>query len=708
MAQIVINEISSNYTYNIGAAEFATVALPITASWGPAFMDIESTGSESADFSELIENLQWMHFPATSDGLTSFVQTFRGPASNYKTTEDYSYQMAITLLTAGYDVLVCRLCPGTCSHIGYVLMNGADAVQIALSISAKYPGTFGNSLYCTLQKVKSTSDAYAEAKYWNLIVYVENDSGTKTAVENIVFVFEEDHATDNVPYIGDVKSNYIVFNNYANIRDTAEPSVSTNLSGYLSGGTDTFESPYERSSNPGDNKYYYLTTSASEITDNVEVYTRSGTPTTGYSYTIVEDHSTITWIANKYYIGLTEVDATKSHGILDKAYDYAKDRYTGQEPYGAGYADLSDESAFARTCKYLAALKTLKTDGINNMTKALAIKHREWVFSYAYYAYYALTDKLNYAPNRIISPGWDDQDTNWLDDSDPYRLEHISPLHKKLMNVAYHSRCATALLDIPRSCARKYVYDESTSTEGYAQLLARIQSNTVTLDVNAELYSSHSALFAPWGQYRMVGMGRQVLTSPSMLALLIQRAQMLNQPLQYEWALPTNRKHNLRIGEMEYKVTKKLMDEWQSLSGVGVNIITAIPDLGTNIWGNSTLFEVPVATYQALANLSTRYLVNAVEGQAYKCGLSITFQYNNASAYENFYAGMTPLLDTMKNVGAIDDYYMTMAADIDGLAQVNANSVIGKIYLVIPGVINDITIDLIALPPGTDLAQFGA
>ena len=47
-----------------------------------------------------------------------------------------------------------------------------------------------------------------------------------------------------------------------------------------------------------------------------------------------------------------------------------------------------------------------------------------------------------------------------------------------------------------------------------------------------------------------------------------------------------------------------------------------------------------------------------------------------------------------------------MAADINGMDQVNANSVIGKVYLVINGAISKITVDLIALPPGTDLNQF--
>ena len=37
---------------------------------------------------------------------------------------------------------------------------------------------------------------------------------------------------------------------------------------------------------------------------------------------------------------------------------------------------------------------------------------------------------------------------------------------------------------------------------------------------------------------------------------------------------------------------------------------------------------------------------------------------------------------------------------------INANSVVGTVYLVIAGVIENITVDLIALPQGTDLSQY--
>ena len=195
--------------------------------------------------------------------------------------------------------------------------------------------------------------------------------------------------------------------------------------------------------------------------------------------------------------------------------------------------------------------------------------------------------------------------------------------------------------------------------------------------------------------------------SPSFLALMIQRAQILNQASQYEWLLPDNRKHNLNIGKMDYEVPDKLRKQWQKLEGASLNIITYIPDYNINLWGNSTCFEVPPATYQALANLSTRFLMNAVENQVYKIGISITWQYNNESAYAKFYAGCKPILDTMRQLGAIEDYKINMSADVNGLDQVNANTVLGKIWLVVNGVINDIVVDLIALPQGTSLAGFG-
>lgn len=608
MANITINEISRSYSYNVGTSTFATVAVPITASWGPAYQDPESLGV-SLDY--MLENTVWNHFPSSQDGLEAFVSTYRGPASNYRLAKDNSYQLAMTLLTSGYDVLVCRLCPGTNAQ-GTFTSDGGQT----LTVKAKYPGTFGNSLMIVLTKVPNR-------KYWNLITYIVDSTGVKTSAENLSFVMDLADADDSILHIDEVESDFLTFT----ISDT-------------------------------------IPATATFTTDNVML--------TG---------------------GTDKAETGEADAMMDEAIELATRRFTD-----AGYEDSSE---------YIQALTMLK-DSTPDVATAESVRYMEWMYTNCINVYNLLKDKLTYNHNFIISPGWDDMNVTEIDGSVPTRFNEISPLHLKLMDCAYYSRCACSLLDVPRSLPRSAVYNESTDEgeEGYAQMLARYMPPNAALDVNASLYHTHSALFGPWAQYTYVGTSRQAPAPASFLHLLINRAMILNQTVQYYWILPSTRKHTLTIGKPDYNVPKTLLDEWQKLEGVGVNVLTTIPDLGTTIWGNSTLYEVPPATYQALANLSTRYLVNAIEDIVYRAGIAITFRYNNEEAYSSFYAGVTPTLDTMKNAGAIVDYYVRMSADINGLDQVNANSVIGKIYITVPGVINDITVDLIALPPNVDLDQY--
>ena len=683
MAKIVINEISQNYTYNIGDSSYATVAIPITASWGEALTleDFDNAGvaynTTSTDIVEKFEDVPWKHFPATQEGVEQFVATYRGPASNFKSAKDYSYQMAMTYLTAGYDVLVCRISSGTQAQSNVQSITATPS-GFGVQFKAKYAGTFGSTLRVTLRSVAYGTSGY---NYWNAIVYISDpNTGTLSAVENHAFFFEAEHETDNIPYYEEINSAFI------NI--------------VISSGT------------PSDAGTLTLTTFVFDGTNSSVAGTDCMQPVTVTN-------------AIKLMMGTEHTQGTGAdeYKIYGATY-YANLRYSMSDKLagGTGFALQPQESADPKPESgapiYVQYIYTMSQDPASGSTSriptesSVANTYRILEFNYtaAFIAYTMLTDKLNFNPNRIASP-WDDQNYDALDfDKTAWtgRIPIVSPLHRKIMEVSYYGRCATGMIDIPRSCTRANVYNAtgSTSTEGYAQLLSHDAIVSSATDINTFLYNTHCALFAPWAQYRLVGMVKQTATPPSMLAMLIQRAMILNQPIQYEWALPTNRSHNLRIGALDYKTPKHILDKWQSLEGVGVNVIADIPALGVNLWGNSTLFEVPPATYQALANLSTRYLVNAVEDLAYRCGISITFQYNNQQAYNKFYAGVTPLLDTMKNVGAIEDYYVKMSADIDASGMIKANTVVGAIYLVIEGVINDVIVDLIALPPGTDLTPF--
>lgn len=623
---INVNVISENKAFTVENANYATVALPITACWGPCFTlptaDPNNTEDASTAIEDALENTAWSLFPAGPDGLESFIATYRGPSSNYRSTKDYSYLMAISLLNAGYAVQTCRLCPGAKASTTIPKQGSGSGNNVNggyLTITAKYPGTFGNNLKVSLKKKVSGS-----VTYWNLIGYAVDANGSSRAVENLIFVFDPKDSTDTIVSIDELQSKFFDFKVVGTIN---EGEMEVNNPQELEGASD-----------------------------------------------------------------VADASSQTAEQIMDDAIALASNRYS----------EGSD---------YLAALQNAKTNIGENKSAAEAIRFNEWVYTYTigikgstesgiYGVYDLLKDKINYNPNRLISP-WDDQDISSIDPDYPVSDMEISPMHLELMEVAAASRCATAYIDIPKSLPRNKVWNDDEGHYGYAQKLSHVDE---TLSDN--LYASNSALFAPWGQYVYSGTTRQAPATPSFMALLIDRAMIKNQAAQYEWALPNTRNNNVRLGQLAYTVPKTLLDKWQASDGTRVNTITSVPSLGTTIWGNATLFDVPVATYNALMNLSTRKLINAIKDTVFKIGIGLEFQYNGQEAYAKFFAGVTPLLDTMRNIGAIEDYKVKMAADINNIDSINANSVVGTIYLVITGVIENITVDLIALPQGTDLSQY--
>lgn len=673
MAKIVVNEISANYGLNIGSSSYATVALPITSCWGPGYFDPAlEYGTESASTVEkMLEKTTWYRFPATQAGLDAFIATYRGASDIYRIANDNSYQMALTLLAAGYDVLACRICPGI-KATGFFSTYEADTEtdtdtdtdsdtevdpdDYKVSLKAKYPGSFGNNIQLAVRKLFYTKNNQVKY-YWNVITYVVDANGVRSSVENKSFVFDIANSTDTIPYYNEIESDFWDITGIGSLvsDDGVAPSTVVNLSG-------------------------------------------------GADYN------------DQKILNVGEA-SNKLKNIAKLRFDWAK-QYQGVQ------SDIYEY--------YYNSIATLIT-GVTNLTMLNIYYYQEWIRTSLVGMNYTiddvnlggvldlLKDKLTYNPNRVISPGWDDQDFTMYDASQQ-DIDTIinptgqttkcpiqaSPLHLKLMDVAYYSRCATGYIDVPKILDRKFVHIESTNPDnyGYIQLLARIVPVDSALETNAPLYTTHCGFFAPWGQYTYVGTGKMTEASPSFLALVIQRAQILNQAIQYEWALPTNRKHNLKLGKMEYTVPKKVLDQWQKLEGASVNVITNIPDLGTNIWGNSTMYEVPPATYQALANLSTRFLVNAIEDLVYRCGIAITFQYNNREAFSSFYAGVSPLLDTMRNVGAIEGYTITMSNDVNAEDAIASNTVLGQIQIYVNSIINDLIIDLVALPASSSSTVF--
>ena len=230
---INVNVISENTTFNVANANYCTVALPITACWGPCF-SLPTSDPDGTAIEDALENTAWSLFNASPDGLESFIATYRGPSANYRATKDYSYFMALSLLNSGYAVQTCRLCPGTVASLTLPASSGSGSgvtpASGTLTITAKYPGTFGNNLKVSLKKKISGS-----VTYWNLIGYAVDSNGTSRAVENLVFVFNPEDSTDTIVTIKELQSKFFNFR----VDGTIDESLmETTMSQSLIGGSD--------------------------------------------------------------------------------------------------------------------------------------------------------------------------------------------------------------------------------------------------------------------------------------------------------------------------------------------------------------------------------------------------------------------------------------------------------------------------------------
>jgi hypothetical protein len=355
---------------------------------------------------------------------------------------------------------------------------------------------------------------------------------------------------------------------------------------------------------------------------------------------------------------------------------------------------------------------------------------RQAALFYCMKAIPALTDKIYYEFEVLMLPGWDDQDfgaevathaEGGIAANNDYQP---SQLHRIMAAVCVWGKCGVASLDAPRFAPFKCIknYEDGGIAQQLSQYIpnssVRFDNLDIGLDLSNEvvsldgepLRSTKAHMVANWVQYNFPMLGNiRTAISPSLANLLIRRAQLKQQAIQQFWCQPTNQVHSLRFGKVDKKVGQVLLEYWQDNDrGVGVNPIVNDPQMGVLLRGNFTLFDNPEMVYNALRNLSTRYLFNEVSKHAFDAGRRIQLTYNNVTAMGRFKAAMYPILDTMMDAGAIDGYLMLINPDINGLDHVNANSVVGNIYLIVNGVVQDIDIALVALPPGTDLSQFAS
>lgn len=319
-----------------------------------------------------------------------------------------------------------------------------------------------------------------------------------------------------------------------------------------------------------------------------------------------------------------------------------------------------------------------------------------------------LTDPFVYDWDAVFCGIQDDQyiPKSYIDERAEKQIEtdvefEVTRIHYLLFEVASQSKCGAAIVGTPFGMKRG-TWDPLTKYGTGA--VAFKNSLSITL---GSVLSTFGELVGPWCRSTLPFNGKNTWVCPELAHLLLIISKKTDDGVRYWWLPPAGMNGSGIVYSPEYKIKKHYLDIIQNHDeGVCLNPLMNVPGKGFTCFGNSTLWDKPLGTYNALQNLSTRFLCNRVKQCIWNAALEILFRYNNNEAYTHFYALLSPLLDTMRSVGALNStpknplgYRIVMNPDIINLDHINANTVIGRVELAVQGVIDTVNVDLFLLPP---------
>lgn len=363
---------------------------------------------------------------------------------------------------------------------------------------------------------------------------------------------------------------------------------------------------------------------------------------------------------------------------------------------------------FPTDSQFYSYMSTIAHDyEVNDQDALIRLYNQQIMYSRFYKCVSELTDPICYDWDALVQGIADDQyvPKSFLEaNRDTFFMEYeVSTLVTRMIEVAANSKCGAALIGTPFGMPRGI----QTGTGASAVKTGALKYKDSISQVVGPVYSTFGEVVGPWCKTTLALAGANSWIAPEVAhLLLIINSKGIGGQNKW-WMVPAGMLGTGIVHTPEYKIKRHYLDLIQDHDeGVCLNPLMEVPGKGFTCFGNSTLWDKPLGSYNALQNLSTRFLTNRVKQRIWDTALQILFRYNNEDAYSHFYAGLSPLLDEMRAVGALTGneynpwgYRIIMNPDIVNLDRINANTVIGKVELAVTGVIDTVDVDLFLLPP---------
>lgn len=238
----------------------------------------------------------------------------------------------------------------------------------------------------------------------------------------------------------------------------------------------------------------------------------------------------------------------------------------------------------------------------------------------------------------------------------------VNPIHQAMKNLVETRKDCIALFDVPHN------YDKIQIVE-YSRLL-----NT-----------SYGTMHFPWCYVSSPYIaGSQVLMSPSYIFLYTFLQNLDNNVDSQKWYPPAGVKRATArvVKKPEFEIGSVILNEWQNLNTARVNPIMKLKQYGYVIYGQYTNLEaIDMFTHSALESLNVRLLANVVKKKIFDVCMNMAFEPNVETLWLKFYDQMDEFLRYVKYNDGVYDYKIVMDKSTVTTDDINHLRCPGKVYI---------------------------
>jgi len=219
--------------------------------------------------------------------------------------------------------------------------------------------------------------------------------------------------------------------------------------------------------------------------------------------------------------------------------------------------------------------------------------------------------------------------------------------------------------------------------------------NTINQFKDRVLDTSFAAAYFPDVTVRDPETGTFIQVPPSVAVL---GAFSLNDKIGHPWFAPAGFTRGA-LNSVELAAVRLNKTNLDDLYNSDINPIARHPGQGLTVWGQKTLLQ----SQSALDRINVRRLLISIRRSVRRIADSLLFEPNRTETLEKFSSLVNPLLQRVQELGGVDRYKVVIDTSTTTQADVENNTIRGKIYLQPTRAIEFISLDFVVTNSGTEI-----